>query len=575
MTLRYLFGPVNEEFGRHLEEERAAGRCLTFGPGGPGVDLTVGPAETWEAVAARLPEGWRPDFAALWPAYSTVPCGLWYAPVPLVALACDWNLHWHSYRLRLPTCELILTDLEGVERLAREGLTQARPANLYGCPRRYVEEPWPDGPRDIDVLFVGNLNAAVQRERTAWLGRVAQLSERWNVAILTRVYGEDYRRLLGRARVVFNRSIRGECNMRAFEAAAAGALLFQEDGNRETPLYFRDRQECVYYTADNLEPLLEYYLAHEDERRALADQARARVGPFSFAAMWRGLADQVGRELPALRRRAESRPALAALDELLARCWQELTTGSDPDPSLAADLEAASREAPGSAVLHNALGLAAARAGGGPAAAAEHFRRAAERQPDSVLSRLNLAEALAAAGRGEEAAEEAGRALDWLQRAPALDEVGRHGGRFPLWFDPFRVEWERAAWSQAGRPGGEERGKRDLLRWRLYALRAEQIGGLANLYEAALARPDLPTTRAALGLALAGAGRDREALGHLRAALAENPFDAAASRALHDVLGRGGDAEGQSRLAHACRLLSRAAPQAFPPEPWFQAPPGR
>src|SRR5205807_214149 len=41
------------------------------------------------------------------------------------------------------------------------------------------------------------------------------------------VFGDEYRKLLSRARIVFNRSIRGECNKRVFEAAATGALLFQ------------------------------------------------------------------------------------------------------------------------------------------------------------------------------------------------------------------------------------------------------------------------------------------------------------------------------------------------------------
>jgi hypothetical protein len=43
---------------------------------------------------------------------------------------------------------------------------------------------------------------------------------------------------LQRVKIVLNRGVRGECNLRAFEAAAAGALLFQEAGNREAPEFF-------------------------------------------------------------------------------------------------------------------------------------------------------------------------------------------------------------------------------------------------------------------------------------------------------------------------------------------------
>ena len=74
------------------------------------------------------------------------------------------------------------------------------------------------------VLFVGNLHPAVQRERMPWLARLAGLGDRRRVVIQTGVFGEAYRALLARSRIVFNRSIRGECNLRVFEAAAAGAL---------------------------------------------------------------------------------------------------------------------------------------------------------------------------------------------------------------------------------------------------------------------------------------------------------------------------------------------------------------
>ena len=57
---------------------------------------------------------------------------------------------------------------------------------------------------------------------------MARLSGHRRVVIKQGVFGDKYRKLLSRARIVFNRSIRGECNKRVFEGAAGGALLFQE-----------------------------------------------------------------------------------------------------------------------------------------------------------------------------------------------------------------------------------------------------------------------------------------------------------------------------------------------------------
>jgi hypothetical protein len=51
---------------------------------------------------------------------------------------------------------------------------------------------------------------------------------------------------------------------------------------------------------------------------------------------------------------------------------------------------------------------------------------------------------------------------------------------YPGTFGVLRVEWERAAWQNAGRPAGEQAAKRELLRWRLHTLLAELTGDLAH-----------------------------------------------------------------------------------------------
>ncbi len=161
MTRRYLFGPVDAAFAdQALRRQRRDGHCLAFDTRG-GADRDIGPGDTWESVRARLPPDWAPDFVALYLPYRAVPECLWSAPVPLVGLAPDWNLLWHDYRRRLPRCELVLTDAPGAEALARDGLTHAVPANLFGCLHDDLDGPAPDAPRDLDVLFVGNLHPAV------------------------------------------------------------------------------------------------------------------------------------------------------------------------------------------------------------------------------------------------------------------------------------------------------------------------------------------------------------------------------------------------------------------------------
>src|SRR5439155_14114407 len=133
--------------------------CLTFDPAGE-TDLRIGPDDPWATIAGRFPPVWEPDFIALWPAYGVVPRGVWEAPVPVVLVAHDWNLVWHHLRELAPRCELVVADAAGAEAFARLGGPPVRPTILYGCGLDDLAAT-PDTPRDIDLLFVGNLNPAV------------------------------------------------------------------------------------------------------------------------------------------------------------------------------------------------------------------------------------------------------------------------------------------------------------------------------------------------------------------------------------------------------------------------------
>ena len=188
MTLKYLLGPVPAGWAeRYWGGPRRRGECVAFADSGD-ADLRVAVGDSWGDVLARLPAGWRPDAVVLYLAYASIPPGLWSAPVPLVGLAADWNLLWHGYRMVLPCCERVLTDAPGVEVMRRQGFGHGRAAVLYGPEPAYIGLPLDGPPRDLDVLFVGNLSPAVQRERLPWLGRLARLAGR-------RARGDPLRRL--------------------------------------------------------------------------------------------------------------------------------------------------------------------------------------------------------------------------------------------------------------------------------------------------------------------------------------------------------------------------------------------
>jgi tetratricopeptide (TPR) repeat protein len=164
--------------------------------------------------------------------------------------------------------------------------------------------------------------------------------------------------------------------------------------------------------------------------------------------------------------------------------------------------------------------------------------------PADVLGALAKAEALAADGERQAALDQARRALDLLDRPGALDTIVPNAAPIAAPRSPFRDARERAT-SPAAR--------RDLIRWRLHALLADLTGDLVHHYEAVLACPDEATSRAALGAALARAGRPREARPHLERARADDLSALGAAPAP----GEAGNPEGPAPAAEA-----PAAPRA-------------
>src|SRR5262245_15276593 len=123
--MRYLFGPVNDDFAiQNLFQARSAGECLTFNDRPP-ADVILTPSGDWASLARQLPAAWTPGFIVLYLPYTSIPAWLWTVPVPLVGLAADWNLQWHYYRRCLRSCEAFFTDRSGVEVLHREGIGQS------------------------------------------------------------------------------------------------------------------------------------------------------------------------------------------------------------------------------------------------------------------------------------------------------------------------------------------------------------------------------------------------------------------------------------------------------------------
>ena len=291
--------------------ENAGDTILAFGAGY--THLNVAPDMDWQGIRAQFPLHWTPDVYIHWsPEYNPIPAGLQDADCLTVGVFGDWNLGGQAMRTVGGMFDVLIADRVGCERLRNMGFTDVLHGLLWAREpdkHRVLHNPTPPHlspekaavaeyrtpntqhptpntfARDIDILMIGNFNHAIQWERAKWLARVARLSSRYKVVLTSGVYGEEYVKLMNRAKIVFNRSIRGEANMRAYEAPACGALMFYEAENREIRDVYVDREHCVLYDDNTLEDLLAHYLAPEnaDERERIAQNGCARVARHNYA----------------------------------------------------------------------------------------------------------------------------------------------------------------------------------------------------------------------------------------------------------------------------------------------------
>lgn len=463
-------------------------------------------------LLGRLPPDWRPELLIWWdPVYQALPPGVADCPIPTAVVAGDWNLQYFVSRHYFQAFDFVLGDKALLRLLAAEGHT----AHAY----------WPgwgfdpqvhrrlDIPQTVDITFIGNLNHRVQRRRGAYLERLARLADRYRVRIEGGLYGDAYTEALNRSRIVFNLSICGGMNMRAFEVPACGSLLFMEADNAEVRDFLCDGISCVLYDDATLETRLSYFLEHETERAAIAAAGHRVIQVHSYEKQFERLIALLPRILQHDRGpRARPFGHLPRELRLLIECrqlFQANTHGSRPvalDRLMrAADFGQPSALSRVSPRWLNQIGvfLFDACSGGqrfGPLApesaerqqlmqARELFLAAGRQLPDQGMPRFNAGVCEALLNQIEAASAEFHAALALWQDVSELDPwllPVRSGG----YAQRLGVEWENQL------IGADRSGLPRLMRWQTYealgdlALRQSDLETAISAYTSALAERD-------------------------------------------------------------------------------------
>jgi glycosyl transferase family 1 len=280
----------------------------TTGRSGAGSAPAWSPENERRALADILPlipPAEKPDILIIsTPEYLPIPVDVASFPGIRILLITDWNVCLRFLPDLCPLFDFCFTDWPGFRMLSRAGLPNVRHQPLFGHdPAVFADQ---GRERNLEVSFCGNLNAGLHRERNRLLARLAKWGAAGGRALsLGQAFQNDYVDVLNRSRLVFNYSIRGEANMRLFEAMACGAVPLVEASNREAAILFREGVHFFRYEPDGLEAKLESLLADPARIQAASVAARAAVAGHTKAAQIRSLLDAAVREHGAGGRTAE------------------------------------------------------------------------------------------------------------------------------------------------------------------------------------------------------------------------------------------------------------------------------
>ena len=117
--------------------------------------------------------------------------------------------------------------------------------------------------KKYDLTFIGGLN----EERQKYI-------DKFGIKHIS-AFGRDYVEEIKRSKICFNKSISHDLNAKYFEILGAGSFMLTNEN--KSFLEFVDNNEYIekmfYYSDDDLQDKINYYLKNEDERDFIAKKA--------------------------------------------------------------------------------------------------------------------------------------------------------------------------------------------------------------------------------------------------------------------------------------------------------------
>jgi O-antigen biosynthesis protein len=190
---------------------------------------------------------------------------------PFAYWAIDTHLDFARALRRAGQCDFVFAaQKEGVEQFRSSGIAGARWLPL-ACDAELHRQH--DLPKRFDVTFIGNLLPGPRTEL------VELIQREFPNSFVGQRYFDEMARAYSESKIVFNRSLKNDLNMRVFEALSCGSLLVTNDlGDNGQADLLRDGKHLVTYRdADELLEKLRFYLRHDELREQIAATGRQEV----------------------------------------------------------------------------------------------------------------------------------------------------------------------------------------------------------------------------------------------------------------------------------------------------------
>ncbi|MBT4136988.1 MAG: methyltransferase domain-containing protein, partial [Candidatus Latescibacteria bacterium] len=227
-------------------------------------------------VLDKLPKGWQPDLM-MWVDSATgfMPMGLEKLDCPTVCLSVDTHTGQSDWRLQYAKLfsHTYLVHNQFIDQFKAAGCPFVGWLPSACAPEIHGQIP---ANKSYDIGFVGQTHRQWHPHRVRLLDRLVHAG--FDVHIESKIL-QEMALFNSRSKIVFNRSLNGDLNMRVFESLCSGSMLLTDrlDDNALLNDLFKDREHLVMYDDDNLEELVRYYLKNDDEREAIAAAGRAAV----------------------------------------------------------------------------------------------------------------------------------------------------------------------------------------------------------------------------------------------------------------------------------------------------------